>query len=905
MDIKEIAEDLIRKEKYDEALKTLDSHLKKEFNGKTTLKGLKGYDRKTLLRLLQLKANAYARRGQLRESQKILKPLIKDDPKNSETRGLYARTFKDLYYRSGRKEDLREARDQYAKTFAPDGNGQSLEDHAYVGINAAAMSVLLGERNKALNFSDRLTAAIGTPDQKNYWLTASVAEAELIRALYAVKADRGKAFERAAELYSIAVNGSPEERGSHGSTWLQARRLMRAKRVPEQYQSRIWFAFRHLTDDAPYEEIWQPPFRRLRVYAFDPNWAKQLETAAVNELVLNVKWEERQERDDKGNAICQPHLRGPVGEYLEIVDIDPASGCVYEPIDLNDRRLLSMDGKGPSVGDPQFHQQMVYAVGMNVIASFEKALGRKALWSSRKIRDDKGKVTGEEFVRRLRVYPHALREANAYYSPTKKALLFGYFPAEADDPLLLPGGSVFTCLSHDIIAHEMSHALMDGLHPRFTEATNVDVLAFHEAFSDIVALFQHFSHPEVLRHEVSRTRGQLTVDTHLGQLAQEFGRAIGQRGALRDAIGKRGEDGKWQRQKPDPDALLITREPHGRGAILVAAIFDAFLSIYESRTRDLVRIATQGSGILAPGEIHPDLVNRLANEAAKAARQILRICIRALDYCPPVDITFGDYLRAMITADVDAVPNDKYGYRLALIESFNRRGIHPEDARNLSVESLVWRPPRGNRIDMSGIFTSARGKPAVTPEWRATGTREELYNMMRENAKVMHGWLMNRCPAEVADEIGLHLESDAPSSFYFKRNRPTVEVHSVRVAQRMQPDGSMHTDLVVEVMQRRRGYKDKNKQADIDNGSKKLPQTERGDFTFRGGCTLLIDPAEGRVRYAINKHILSDNRLNRQRDFLYGTESSGRSLRATYFGDKRRETYFDEPFAILHRPLDI
>ena len=32
-------------------------------------------------------------------------------------------------------------------------------------------------------------------------------------------------------------------------------------------------------------------------------------------------------------------------------------------------------------------------------------------------------------MQRLRIYPHALREANAYYSPEKKALLFGYFPA--------------------------------------------------------------------------------------------------------------------------------------------------------------------------------------------------------------------------------------------------------------------------------------------------------------------------------------------------------------------------------------------------------------------------------------------------------------------------------------------
>ena len=64
---------------------------------------------------------------------------------------------------------------------------------------------------------------------------------------------------------------------------------------------------------------------------------------------------------------------------------------------------------------------------------------------------------------------------------------------------------------------------------------------------------------------------------------------------------------------------------------------------------DLRRIATGGTGILPPGDIHPDLVDRLADEAAKSASHVLRMCIRALDYCPPVDLTFGEYLRALIT----------------------------------------------------------------------------------------------------------------------------------------------------------------------------------------------------------------------------------------------------------------
>ena len=162
---------------------------------------------------------------------------------------------------------------------------------------------------------------------------------------------------------------------------------------------------------------------------------------------------------------------------------DPASGVVYKPIDLNDQWILAQNGVAPSETNPLFHQQMVYAVAMTTIGHFEQALGRVALWSSRRDRTQDGEA---QFVRRLRIYPHALRDRNAYYSPEKKALLFGYFPVGVKDASNTPGTLVFTCLSHDIIAHETTHALLDGVHPRFNEPHNPDVLAFHEAFADLV-----------------------------------------------------------------------------------------------------------------------------------------------------------------------------------------------------------------------------------------------------------------------------------------------------------------------------------------------------------------------------------------------------------------------------------
>jgi hypothetical protein len=419
-----------------------------------------------------------------------------------------------------------------------------------------------------------------------------------------------------------------------------------------------------------------PSSRRLQIFSFDPGLAAQYDMSGIGEITIKVPWEQLEE--------------GPIGEYVEVIDVDPSSGTLYAPVDLDRPELLASDGLAPSESDPQFHQQMVYAVAMTTIGHFERALGRVALWSA--YRETRGTAVAEKFVRRLRIYPHALREGNAYYSPEKKALLFGYFPVEVKDAYNTPGTLVFTCLSHDIIAHETTHALLDGVHPRFNEPVNQDVLAFHEAFADIVALLQHFSYPGVLRDQIARTRGSFASENMLGQLAQQFGRAAGRRGALRDALGSvDAASGKWQPLRPDPAILDSSREPHARGAVLVAAVFGAFTKVYRSRTADLFRIATDGTGVLPEGDIHPDLASRLAEEAARIATYLLTMCIRAIDYCPPVGITFGDYLRAIVTADHDLNPDDELGYRVAVVESFRQWGINPRDIRSMSSEGLMGR----------------------------------------------------------------------------------------------------------------------------------------------------------------------------------------------------------------------
>src|SRR5205807_1545929 len=222
------------------------------------------------------------------------------------------------------------------------------------------------------------------------------------------------------------------------------------------------------------------------------------------------------------------------------------------------------------------------------------------------------------------------------------------------------------------------------------------------------------------------------------QLAQDFGQATGSHAALRDALGAFGANGMWQRKEPDPMEIECTFDPHTRGSLLVAAVFDAFVSIYKSRIADLLRIATNGTGVLPAGQLHPDLVNRLASEAAKSAQHILNMCIRALDYCPPVDMTFGDYLRALITADSDLVPDDDLGYRVAFIEAFRRRGIYPRDVRTLSVESLRWQAARDE--DSRKVFELIESKlREIANKARYFKDRHATYMEMKKLRAELHG----------------------------------------------------------------------------------------------------------------------------------------------------------------------
>jgi hypothetical protein len=183
------------------------------------------------------------------------------------------------------------------------------------------------------------------------------------------------------------------------------------------------------------------------------------------------------------------------------------------------------------------------------------------------------------------------------------------------------------------------------------------------------------------------------------------------------------------------------------------------------------------------------------------------MAIRALDYLPPVDVTFFEYLRAMITADYDLVRDDKYNDRVALVEAFRQRGIHPENLsgtpfgdppRKLSVDTLRWQgldhelldDETGQRIRQlyKDVCSELRVYADAAVYLRRDRERTfEVTDEYRRNLKTHLGQTFAAEP-EFATQLGI----DPQSAF---------EVEELRRFTRVSPDGRQTPQVVASLIQ--------------------------------------------------------------------------------------------------------
>ena len=552
-----------------------------------------------------------------------------------------------------------------------------------------------------------------------------------------------------------------------------------------------------------------PPLRtrKLTIIAQDPS-------VSINGKILRTEVEIPAEE-------LQP---GPWGYRVHTVDYDSSTSTLYQPLKypaLNDGvNADPFKGAGDSklLSDPNFHAQNTYAIIMRILARFEFALGRRVSWHFDS--------------HQIKVAPHAFADANAFYSERDQSLLFGYFPGRS--------GMVYCCLSHDIVAHETTHALLDGLRERYTDPSSPEQAAFHEGFADIVALLSVFSLTGIVETLIDlkaprRDRSQidrklLTIEelrqSMLLGLAKEMGQELP---AIRGNVLRRSVE-----LVPSRDYIKQKEfeEPHRRGEILVAVVMNAFLSVWVKRLEAL--------GQVAPGALDR---GRVVEEGAGVADYLLTMVIRALDYSPPVNLEFCDFLSAILTSDREINPNDsKYKFRETLRKSFLSYGIQPRSAGTAS-DPGIWLSPQGEISNERVHFDSLQRDP------------DEVFRFIWDNRK--------------------------PLKFY---ENAYSRVLSVRPCLRIGPDGFALRETVAEYMQILELQASELKKLKIAV-PEDMPATQEVRLT--GGGALIFDEY-GRLKFHIHNRLDDSERQSQRIEYLWG------------YGYYRNPASFRN-FASLHR----
>ena len=550
-----------------------------------------------------------------------------------------------------------------------------------------------------------------------------------------------------------------------------------------------------------------PPVRKLTIVAKDPG----LRVGEGGPMVFA--------QVDVPAEILAP---GPTGYRIKVVDYNSTERRAYANRKrYQDRREL-LDPFAPSAGetlddpayqdrvlsDPNFHAQNCYAIAMRTLGLFERALGRRVSWSS----------GGHQ----LHIAPHAFALANAFYSEPDRALMFGYFPDAGGKP-------VFTALSHDVVAHETTHAVLDGLRSRYTEPSGPDQAAFHEGLADIVAILSIFSLREVVAAGLgaaprlpglgepmilipaSKVTAAAIRNSILLGIGAEIGLADGAgRGALRQSV------------EIEPDRKILDRphmaEPHNRGEVVVAATMHAFVELWTSRIEQLGTFRGEYYNLAA-----------VVDEGVKAASQLLQMAIRALDYCPPTDIDFGQFLAALLTADRELVPDDsRFGYRRTIRASFAAYGIAP---------------PAG-ACDADGCW------PRFAQTDQLTYSRSNAEALTRDPDECFRFLWENRYALGISE-------------------RGYTQVVSVDPSLRIDPDGIPFREVICQYIQMAHFF---GSELMTLVGINPLPEgfTTRTSADLFGGGVVVFDQY-GRVKYHIANRLLEGPRQQRRLEYLRDT----------------------------------
>lgn len=402
------------------------------------------------------------------------------------------------------------------------------------------------------------------------------------------------------------------------------------------------------------------------------------------------------------------YLAGMSSSKLSVRDADEWDFPLYQGLDWANADLSfgTLNSKGDFIDNPQFHQVNVFAVASNTLELVERAIGREMKWKH-----------NAPLVMR----PHAFNDANAYYDPMSPSLNFGSFTSP------FRRAPIWTCLSHDVVTHELGHAILDSFRPDFIYSEEADTGALHESVGDLVALFAALSHRPVVERIFAESGGDMMNPNLSSGLAEEFG--IGLWGVsfpfLRSALkGPNYDEAPW--------------EVHDRSTVWTAAMYEILALLVKKALPAEVQATLSNAPATHKAPAQMDMMQQAPikqqrdqafdsyyaqpevrssfdvfyDAIVQSSERVKGMMLRALQDVPPTGVTLLTLARVLYNADARLFPDDDFPREVAK-SVFESRKLWVEDI-DLSapggIGSLLEEPSHCGRATlMQAVYEHADG----------------------------------------------------------------------------------------------------------------------------------------------------------------------------------------------------
>jgi hypothetical protein len=379
-----------------------------------------------------------------------------------------------------------------------------------------------------------------------------------------------------------------------------------------------------------------------------------------------------------------PFLGEAEGRRMHVSDVQP--GLVNERVQIQDTQgtVVQPDEDGQFLypeDSPEFDAVNAFYYTTYTLRMFERFAQRSIPWAFP--------------AKRITIDPHVGDQANAFYNEQEGVLGFHTYTPPNGKPRS-------TAASADIVSHEASHAVLDGLRDLHNESFGLGCRAFHESFADMGAILVAMHDDHLMRRLIDWTQGNLRVSNFVTEMAEHLTAELrgGNNHVLAKSIYLRNAFNKLkalpfdelQYNPPNPE-FNLSRQEHNYSRLFTGAFYDMLVGVYE---------------------LHR--VNQSPLIALYRAREAMgRMLVQAIELGPVGELEFADMALAMLVSDT-LLYQGRYGGILRAV--FAERNILSKAAAdeylaNLATLPTIRLPRMMNTSQSAAVFLQTEILPAL------------------------------------------------------------------------------------------------------------------------------------------------------------------------------------------------